>query len=77
MIVAGQQPGMAAAEIRGAGMEDGMAAPGLANRRRALFLPARRQQRLAQELRADAVARVPGAEVTLSWQPGDSMVFPE
>jgi len=28
-------------------------------------------------LRADAVARVPGAEVTLSWQPGDSMVFPE
>jgi spermidine/putrescine transport system ATP-binding protein len=32
---------------------------------------------LIEELRADAVARIPGAEVTLSWQPGDSMVFPE
>ena len=32
---------------------------------------------LIEELRADAVARLPGAEVTLSWQPGDSMVFPE
>ena len=32
---------------------------------------------LIEELRADAVARIPGAEVSLSWQPGDSMVFPE
>ena len=32
---------------------------------------------LIEELRADAVTRLPGDEVTLSWQPGDSMVFPE
>ncbi len=32
---------------------------------------------LVEELRADAVARRPGDTVSLSWQPGDSMVFAE